>query len=563
MTTVAPASSAPRDQSTMTPSADPPSPAPPWDEKDPLFRARREKLERWRDTYGITGYGHRVDGLMSLADARARFDQAAHDRIVAADEAGETVADDRPAVLVTGRMVQHRAMGKLVFLDLRDHTGDLQVSVSKAAIEQQGFKLAQKLDYGDIVVVGGRMGMTKKGEVCIWADRFEVHAKSLAPPPEKFHGLTDPELRYRQRYVDMYANPETIQTFKLRSQLMAATRQFMEGRDFLEVETPMMQPIAGGAAARPFITHHNALDMSLYLRIAPELYLKRLLVGGLPRVFEVNRNFRNEGIDRRHNPEFTMMEVYQAFGDCETMLELTESLVRSLAELVGGEAGATLPFGDLQIDYARPFERVEYGDLFERALGFAMTDEAKVRDCGREHGIENAATLDHWLLVNEIFEDHAEHTMDPARPTFLTGYPSAISPLTRPRPGRPRSLRPLGTLHRRHGDGERLHRAERSAGAVREVHRAAARRRRGSRDLQDAGRGFPAVAARGHATRRWPGRRHRPAHHAAHGLCDHPRRDSLPADASPGRPGRSRDRDGQRRRRAVGHSISPWRVRWR
>ncbi|MHC4908151.1 MAG: amino acid--tRNA ligase-related protein, partial [Planctomycetota bacterium] len=348
------------------------SPAPPWDPKDPLFRARREKLERWRDTYGITGYGHRVDGLMTLAAARARFDQAAHDRHAAAIEAEEaSPADGRPVVLVAGRMVQHRAMGKLVFMDLRDHTGDLQVSVSKAAIEQQDFKLAQKLDYGDVVVVGGRMGMTKKGEVCIWADRFEVHAKSLAPPPEKFHGLTDAELRYRQRYVDMYANPETIRTFQLRSRIMAATRGFMEQRDFLEVETPMMQPLAGGAAARPFVTHHNALDMRLFLRIAPELYLKRLLVGGLPRVYEINRNFRNEGIDRRHNPEFTMMEVYQAFGDCESMLELTESLIRSMAEIVG-EGNATLPFGDVSIDYGRPFERVEYGDLFERALGFPM-----------------------------------------------------------------------------------------------------------------------------------------------------------------------------------------------
>ena len=417
-------------------------------ETDPLVRARREKLERWRDTYGITGYGHRVDGLVSLHDARAQFDAAAHEAYTAAievagddDDAVAAVADGRPRAIVAGRCVQHRAMGKLVFLVLRDHSGDLQISVSKKAVDASGFKLAQKLDYGDIVVAEGAVGMTNKGEICIWADRFEVHCKSLVPPPEKYHGLTDQELRYRHRYIDMYANPETIETMQRRSQLVSAVRRFMDDRSYLEVETPMMQPIAGGAAARPFITHHNALDMSLFLRIAPELYLKRLLVGGLPRVYEINRNFRNEGIDRQHNPEFTMMEVYQAFGDCWSMLELTEALLHELAcQQAGVDAGATditLPFGELAVDYSRPFGRISYGDLFEAHVGCSMFDEDAVRTRARADGIEDAETLDHWLVVNELFERHAEDQLPPARPTFVTDFPSAISPLTRPQPDRP------------------------------------------------------------------------------------------------------------------------------
>jgi lysyl-tRNA synthetase, class II len=208
----------------------------------------------------------------------------------------------------------------------------------------------------------------------------------------------------------------------------------------LEVETPMMQPIAGGAAARPFITHHNTLDMDLYLRVAPELYLKRLLVGGLPRVYEINRNFRNEGVDRSHNPEFTMMETYEAFGDCWSMLELTEAVVHETAAMIAGlqqKGGFRLPFGDLEVDYSRPFARISYGDLFEKNLGFPMTDRANVLDKAKSDHVENGDKLDHWLLVSELFERHAEHKVDGSKPTFVTDFPSAISPLTRPHADRP------------------------------------------------------------------------------------------------------------------------------
>jgi lysyl-tRNA synthetase class 2 len=409
-----------------------------------LIRARREKLERWQEA-GFEPYGRRVSGLDSLAEARARFNEAAHDAYETARQAvekGVPVNDARPRSCTAGRIVQHRDTGGIVFIWLRDHSGDLQVTVQKAAVDPETFKLAKKLDYGDIVVAEGPVGRTRRGEVCVWADRIEIHCKSLVPPPEKYHGLTDPELRYRHRYIDMYANPETIRTFQLRSRIVSRIRRFMDERHYLEVETPMMQPMAGGAAARPFVTHHNALDIGLYLRIAPELYLKRLLVGGMPRVYEINRNFRNEGVDKQHNPEFTSMEVYEAFGNYETMMELTESLLHELAVFVaesgeadaraagsGSSGGPVLPFGELGINYARPFHRVTYAELFEESLGFAMTDLEKVRNKAREIGVDNEAVLDDWLVVNAVFEACAEPKIDPAVPTFVTDYPSAISPL--------------------------------------------------------------------------------------------------------------------------------------
>ena len=390
-----------------------------------LVAARRAKMGRWIDDYGVYPWGHRVDGLVSLEDARAAFNQEAHDAFKADD-----TNDNRPIVKVAGRCIQHRAMGKLTFLVIRDDTGDLQISCSKAAMPLEQFKVASKLDYGDIVVAQGKMGMTNKGEICVWANSFELACKSLAPPPEKFHGLSDAELRYRQRYVDMYTNDETIKTFKTRSRIVSTIRDFMHEQGYLEVETPMMQSIAGGAAAKPFATHHNALDIPLFLRIAPELYLKRLLVGGMRKVFEINRNFRNEGISRRHNPEFTMLESYQAFGDCETMLELTEGMIRAAANAIGD--ASSIAFGEHTIDYAVPFDRVTYGELFEKGLGCSMHDEGAVRAKAGELGFGDAATKNHWLLVSDLFDARAEPTLEESRPTFVTDFPSAISPLTRP-----------------------------------------------------------------------------------------------------------------------------------
>jgi lysyl-tRNA synthetase class 2 len=294
---------------------------------------------------------------------------------------------------------------------------------------------------------------TKTGEITIWASDLKPAAKSLVPPPEKHAGLTDVELRYRQRYVDLWANPETLNVFRLRSKIVAEMRRFLDGQGFIEVETPMLQVLAGGAAARPFVTHMNALSINLFMRIAPELYLKRLMVGGMTRVYEINRNFRNEGLDKQHNPEFTMLELYEAYGDCGTVCDRTEELVRHLARFVAGEKSETarqrdseaggelkLPFGDVMIDYGAPFDRITYAALFEKALGFPATDMARAREEVRTRHLmsaEAAGKLDDVLIINELFESVAEKSLEAGKPTFITEYPAALSPLTRPKPGNP------------------------------------------------------------------------------------------------------------------------------
>ncbi len=448
--------------------------------------ARLANLEAAR-ALGVNPYGVRTDGLVSLAAARAAYDEAADAEHQAAAKS-EAPVDNRPRVTVAGRVMLRRESGKLIWMNLRDGSGeDLQVAVSKRDCAEPGFDIAAVTDLGDILVCGGPVMRTKSGEVTIWASSVQAASKSLLPPPGKHAGLQDVELRYRQRYVDLWANPETARVFQLRSAIISHIRSLMEARGFLEVETPMLQALPGGAAARPFRTHLNALDMDVYMRIAPELYLKRLLVGGLPRVYEINRNFRNEGVDKQHNPEFTMLEAYQAFGDMGTMIELTEHLCRESARLVqasahdlwrelrfakvpfGQYAGETwdrvaatnptyiteflassedtygivksavwafcaiqaeleLPFGKLRVDYKSPFRRVSYMDLFNEAKKTASPEELLVI---------LAAERGNPLVLNKMFEQIAEPTLDPARPTYITDYPSAISPLTRPKPSDP------------------------------------------------------------------------------------------------------------------------------
>ena len=388
---------------------------------------------------GFYPYGQRQEGLIDLTVAKSTYDPAADEAHKAAGKVPpEGFVDPRPLVTIAGRVMLLRDNGKLIWLTLRDHTGDLQVAVSQKDVDEQSFKAAKATDLSDLLIASGPLMKTKTGEVTVWATSLRPAAKSLVTPPEKHSGLSDIELRYRQRYVDLWANPQTVGVFARRSQIVSGLRGMLAARGYLEVETPMLQTLAGGAAARPFVTHMNALDISLYMRIAPELYLKRLLVGGLPKVYEINRNFRNEGVDKQHNPEFTMLEAYVAYGDCRTVMELTESLIRDAAQsaftAAGGTGEVVLPFGDLAINYSKPFRRVTYGELFNNTFGFEMTDEPRVLTEAAARHIKVPAGTHISIVVNALFEQFAEGTVDPSVPTFITDYPAAISPLVRPRP---------------------------------------------------------------------------------------------------------------------------------
>jgi lysyl-tRNA synthetase class 2 len=332
--------------------------------------------------------------------------------------------------VVAGRILARRSFGKAAFIQLQDRKGRIQVYVKKDDIGAEAFESFESFDIGDIVGVEGFPFRTKTGELSLHAKKVRLLVKSLHPLPEKFHGLTDLETRYRQRYVDLIVNPESRDVFIKRSRIVNLIRGFMAGRDFLEVETPMMQPIPGGAAARPFITHHNALDMQLFLRIAPELYLKRLVVGGLERVFEINRNFRNEGISVRHNPEFTMMEFYQAYATYEELMDFTEELFCHVAQEVLGALDFTCQGNG--ISFKRPWKRLtvreailEYGDIDAKQLD----DRDLALAYARSLGLELSQDIGHGKLIMEIFEEVAEHKL--IQPTFITAYPTEVSPLSR------------------------------------------------------------------------------------------------------------------------------------
>ncbi len=376
---------------------------------------RRVKLAKLREL-GVDPYGAKFDGIAPVTAVRSRAEA-----LGISPEQMWTAERFR----VAGRIVLLRAFGNLVFLTLRDDTGDLQVGLSKKALGE-GWPVTKQLDLGDIIGVDGCLGTTKTAEVTLWGDRLTMLTKALRPPPEKWHGLTDVELRYRRRYVDLFANPEVRDVFKARSRIIQAVRTCLTGFGFLEVETPMLQGQYGGAAARPFITHHNTLDMDLYLRISPELYLKRLLVGGLSRVFEINRNFRNEGISTKHNPEFTMLEAYQAFGDRSDMMHLVEQVFASAIEALDGKYQR--PFGEYTIDYTLPWRRATYAELLREHAGVSMTDMKGVREKAYSMGIDQAG-MDDAVVINEVFERTVEHKL--VQPTFVLDYPAPLCPLTR------------------------------------------------------------------------------------------------------------------------------------
>jgi len=366
-------------------------------------REKRQKIEQM----GIDPYGRRIEEPQAAQTVKTQYEEGKKTRCA-------------------GRIVLLRDIGKLIFVTLRDSGGAIQIGLSKQLLAGQ-WEMIKLLDLGDLVWVEGQLGKTKTGEITIWVEKIEMLSKALLPPPEKFHGLADPDLRYRQRYVDLWANPEVMERFRKRSEMVSSIRSFLQARGFVEVETPMMQAIAGGAAARPFITHHNTLDIDLYMRVAPELFLKRLLVGGMEKVFEISRNFRNEGLSTRHNPEFTMMELYQAYGDYQVMMVLTEDLITHLVQTHC--SGWELSFGEKTISYSRPWRRATYAELLKECAGCDMEDMTAVRKKAQQLGIPDTDKKDDAVVISEVFEAKVEEKL--ISPTFVMDYPAAICPLTR------------------------------------------------------------------------------------------------------------------------------------
>ena len=381
-----------------------------------LLRQRREKLDALR-ARGIAPFGGRYPVTHWARALTGRLHTATDDELKAVG-----------AVSLAGRVVSMRHHGKTCFAHLMDQTGRVQLYARADALGDD-YTLFTDLDLGDFIGVTGEMFRTRTGEITVAVKAFTFLSKSLRPLPEKWHGLKDVETRYRQRYVDLVVNPDTREIFALRSRLVHALRAFLDARGFVEVETPMMQPIPGGAIARPFRTHHNALDMELYLRIAPELYLKRLVVGGFDRVYEINRNFRNEGVDTQHNPEFTMLEFYQAYADYGDLMELTEAMFTELAQSLKG--GLSLTWGEHTIDLTPPWRRLPFFTGLSDALGMTVTPETGLEtlvSAARARGIEHGGGPA-WRLWKDVFETIVEPTL--VQPTFVTDFPIELSPLAK------------------------------------------------------------------------------------------------------------------------------------
>lgn len=389
------------------------------EELNDLLLQRRAKLDDLRGD-GINPYANDFSVSATTADVLA-----AH-----GEQDAEALENGHEHYALAGRMMARRDFGKAAFIQLQDRHGRLQVFIRRDNVGEDAYQLFRKLDVGDIVGVTGRPFRTKTNELSLRADSIRLLTKSLQPLPEKWHGLTDVEMRYRQRYLDLIVNPEVRDVFKKRSRIVSLIRNYMVENDFLEVETPMMQPVAGGATARPFVTHHNTLKMDLFLRIAPELYLKRLVVGGFERVFEINRNFRNEGISIQHNPEFTMMEFYQAYATYEDLMDFTEKLICHVAQEVVGSLKFT--YGGREVDLTAPWDRltvkeaiVKYGRIDPEVL----ENKARALDYARDLGLEFDDTIGHGKLLTEIFDEVAEPQL--WNPTFITQYPTEVSPLSR------------------------------------------------------------------------------------------------------------------------------------
>lgn len=396
-----------------------------------LEKVRREKLAQLqaegKDPFQITKY----DQTHHTKEILDHFDEFAGEL----DEEGNYVKEPTE-VSIAGRMLFKRVMGKASFANLQDRDGRIQIYVSRNDLGDDAYAAFKRLDIGDIIGVKGFPFRTKTGEISVHAKELVLLSKSLEPLPEKFHGLQDTDIRYRQRYVDLIMNEDVRETFKKRSAIIKEIRRFLDGRDFMEVETPMLVSNAGGAAARPFVTHYNALDEDVKLRISLELYLKRLIVGGLERVYEIGRVFRNEGVDTRHNPEFTLMELYQAYTDYNGMMELTESMFRYLAEKVCGST--TIVYGDKEIDLGKPFRRLTMVEAIKEETGIdfdqVRTDE-EAKKLAAERHIEFEERHKKGDIVNLFFDEYCEDKM--IQPTFIMDHPIEISPLTKKKPSDP------------------------------------------------------------------------------------------------------------------------------
>ena len=405
-----------------------------------LKKIRMDKLEELKANNANPFEVMKYDVTIHNNKAKADYEKTEAEAIAEANGDEELLKtkleESRTTVRIAGRIMSWRDMGKANFIDVRDSSDRIQVYVRMNDIGKEAFADFKKWDIGDIVGVEGFVFRTKKGEISIHAQSITLLSKSLLPLPEKWHGLKDQDMRYRQRYVDLIVNPEVADTFKKRSKIIASIRRYLDERGFMEVETPMLVSNAGGAAARPFETHYNALDEDVKLRISLELYLKRLIVGGLERVYEIGRVFRNEGVDTRHNPEFTLMELYQAYTDYNGMMELTEDMFRYLASEVCGTT--TIPYGEHMIDLGKPFEKLtmveavkKYADIDFTQI--KTTEEAKA--LAKERGIEFEERHLKGDILNLFFEEYVEKHL--IQPTFILDHPVEISPLTKKKPDDP------------------------------------------------------------------------------------------------------------------------------
>ncbi len=388
-----------------------------------LIAERRAKAQALRDS-GVDPFPHRFEGRREIADVRS-----SHEQLAAGDTGTEVVR-------VAGRLAARRGQGKVAFLDLDDRSGRIQLWASIDSLGEDAMAALMDLDLGDIVGVSGPVTRTRRGELSVAVDEVSLLAKSLRPPPDKHAGLKDPETRFRQRYLELMSDPEARAGFITRSRTIAAVRRFLDDRGFVEVETPTLQPIYGGAAARPFVTHHNALGRDLYLRIATELYLKRCIVGGLERVYELGKDFRNEGVSHKHNPEFTMVETYEAFADYRDVMAMLEQMVASAAREATG--GTTVSWKGAEIDLAPPWRRLDFRDALAEASGVDVRvhgDESSLRAAMRGAGLEAPDGIPWGKLVDGLLTQALEPTL--IQPTILYDYPLELSPFAKRHPDDP------------------------------------------------------------------------------------------------------------------------------